>query len=61
MSAAYTIQGPSLSLRHAVQVEIMMSLEEKFDLELEEEGAEKIATVKEAAEMIAKQVAEKAK
>lgn len=37
----------------------MMALEEKFDLELEEEGAEKVATVGEAAEMITKAVAEK--
>jgi hypothetical protein len=42
-----------------VQVEIMMALEEKFDLELEEDGAEKITTVQEAADMIAKKVAEK--
>ena len=38
---------------HALQVEIMMALEEKFDLEIPEEEAEKISTVKEAADMIA--------
>jgi acyl carrier protein len=43
-----------------VQVEIMMALEEKFDLDLEEEGAEKISTVQEAADMIAKEIAGKA-
>lgn len=46
-----------LMVLHAMQVEIMMALEEKFDLELEEDGAEKIATVQEAADMISKQVA----
>eukprot|EP00239_Pterosperma_sp_CCMP1384_P004190 CAMPEP_0197859356 /NCGR_PEP_ID=MMETSP1438-20131217/33835_1 /TAXON_ID=1461541 /ORGANISM="Pterosperma sp., Strain CCMP1384" /LENGTH=140 /DNA_ID=CAMNT_0043475801 /DNA_START=76 /DNA_END=498 /DNA_ORIENTATION=+ len=40
-------------------VEIMMALEEKFDITLDEEGAEKIATVQEAADMIAAQVAAK--
>jgi hypothetical protein len=38
------------------QVEIMMSLEEKFDITLDEEGAEKITNVQEAADMIASQV-----
>lgn len=33
-------------------VEIMMALEEQFDITLDEEGAEKIATVQEAADMI---------
>ena len=33
-------------------VEIMMALEEEFDITLDEEGAEKIATVQEAADMI---------
>lgn len=33
-------------------VEIMMALEEKFDLQLDEEGAEKISTVQEAADLI---------
>ncbi|KAG1668020.1 hypothetical protein FOA52_006553 [Chlamydomonas sp. UWO 241] len=37
-------------------VEIMMALEEKFDLQMDEEGAEKISTVQEAADMIAKQI-----
>jgi acyl carrier protein len=36
-------------------VEIMMALEEKFDLQLDEEGAEKISTVQEAADLIAEQ------
>merc|ERR1711920_193637 len=40
-------------------VEIMMALEEKFEITLDEEGAEKIATVQEAADMIAEQVAAK--
>jgi len=40
-------------------VEIMMALEEKFDLQLDEEGAEKISTVQEAADMIAKQISSK--
>merc|ERR1719456_1653090 len=34
-------------------VEIMMALEEKFDTQLDEEGAEKISTVQEAADLIA--------
>ncbi|KAI8112754.1 hypothetical protein M9434_004074 [Picochlorum sp. BPE23] len=37
-------------------VEIMMALEEKFDLQLDEEGAEKISTVQEAADLIAEQI-----
>ena len=41
------------------QVEIMMALEEKFDITLDEEGAEKISTVQEAADLIATQVAAK--
>ena len=40
-------------------VEIMMALEEQFDITLDEEGAEKISTVQEAADMIAEQVAAK--
>ncbi|GBF93538.1 hypothetical protein Rsub_06258 [Raphidocelis subcapitata] len=40
-------------------VEIMMALEEKFDITLDEEGAEKISTVQEAADLIAAQVASK--
>merc|ERR1711994_63315 len=40
-------------------VEIMMALEEKFEITLGEEGAEKIATVQEAADMIADQIAAK--
>ena len=37
-------------------VEIMMALEEKFELQLDEEGAEKIETVQEAADLIASQI-----
>jgi len=37
-------------------VEIMMALEEKFGLQIEEEGAEKIATVQDAASLIAAQI-----
>lgn len=37
-------------------VEIMMALEEKFDITLDEEGAEKISTVQEAADLIAAQI-----
>lgn len=37
-------------------VEIMMALEEKFELQLDEEGAEKISTVQEAADLIAAQI-----
>jgi acyl carrier protein len=40
-------------------VEIMMALEEKFEITLDEEGAEKISTVQEAADLIAAQVATK--
>uniref|UniRef100_A0A7S0RD94 Acyl carrier protein n=1 Tax=Chlamydomonas leiostraca TaxID=1034604 RepID=A0A7S0RD94_9CHLO len=40
-------------------VEIMMALEEKFEIQLDEEGAEKISTVQEAADMIATQIASK--
>ncbi|CAI5940555.1 unnamed protein product [Closterium sp. NIES-65] len=38
-------------------VEIMMALEEQFDITLDEEGAEKISTVQEAADLIEEQVA----
>ena len=38
-------------------VEIMMALEEQFEITLDEEGAEKIATVQEAADMIQDQMA----
>lgn len=34
------------------QVEIMMAIEEEFDVTLEEDGAEKVSTVQEAADMI---------
>ena len=37
-------------------VEIMMALEEQFEITLDEEGAEKISTVQEAADMIQGQV-----
>eukprot|EP00240_Pyramimonas_obovata_P011850 CAMPEP_0118920894 /NCGR_PEP_ID=MMETSP1169-20130426/329_1 /TAXON_ID=36882 /ORGANISM="Pyramimonas obovata, Strain CCMP722" /LENGTH=131 /DNA_ID=CAMNT_0006861515 /DNA_START=102 /DNA_END=497 /DNA_ORIENTATION=+ len=37
-------------------VEIMMALEEQFEITLDEEGAEKIATVQEAADLISAQV-----
>ena len=37
-------------------VEIMMALEEQFEITLDEEGAEKIATVQEAADMIQAQI-----
>mmetsp|Transcript_28689 Transcript_28689/g.39634 ORF Transcript_28689/g.39634 Transcript_28689/m.39634 type:complete len:131 (+) Transcript_28689:141-533(+) len=37
-------------------VEIMMALEEEFEITLDEEGAEKITTVQEAADLIADQV-----
>lgn len=37
-------------------VEIMMALEEKFELQLDEEGAEKISTVQEAADLISAQI-----
>jgi acyl carrier protein len=40
-------------------VEIMMALEEKFEITLDEEGAEKISTVQEAADLIAAQIANK--
>merc|ERR1711884_116188 len=40
-------------------VEIMMALEETFSITLDEEGAEKISTVQEAADLIAAQVAAK--
>ncbi|KAG2485015.1 hypothetical protein HYH03_016218 [Edaphochlamys debaryana] len=40
-------------------VEIMMALEEKFEIALDEDGAEKISTVQEAADMIATQIAAK--
>eukprot|EP00897_Mesotaenium_endlicherianum_P010697 jgi/Mesen1/9656/ME000671S09022 len=38
-------------------VEIMMALEEQFDITLEEENAEKIETVQQAADLIEEQVA----
>jgi len=37
-------------------VEIMMALEEQFEITLDEEGAEKIATVQDAADMIQAQL-----
>jgi acyl carrier protein len=37
-------------------VEIMMALEEQFEITLDEEGAEKIATVQEAADLIDMQI-----
>jgi acyl carrier protein len=37
-------------------VEILMSLEEKFDIQLDEEGAEKVSTVQDIAELICTQV-----
>lgn len=37
-------------------VEIMMALEEQFEITLDEEGAEKISTVQEAADMIQDQM-----
>eukprot|EP00475_Leptophrys_vorax_P012735 TRINITY_DN19107_c0_g1_i1.p3 TRINITY_DN19107_c0_g1~~TRINITY_DN19107_c0_g1_i1.p3 ORF type:complete len:129 (+),score=19.25 TRINITY_DN19107_c0_g1_i1:75-461(+) len=40
-------------------VEIMMALEEQFDITLDEEGAEKISTVQEAADLIEEQVTSK--
>jgi acyl carrier protein len=40
-------------------VEIMMALEEKFEITLDEEGAEKISTVQEAADLISAQIASK--
>jgi len=40
-------------------VEIMMALEEKFGITIDEAGAEKIATVQDAADMIAAEVASK--
>lgn len=42
-----------------LQVEIMMALEEKFEIALDEEGAEKISTVQEAADLISAQMAAK--
>jgi acyl carrier protein len=40
-------------------VEIMMALEERFEITLDEEGAEKISTVQEAADLISAQVSAK--
>ncbi|KAK9844854.1 hypothetical protein WJX74_007708 [Apatococcus lobatus] len=37
-------------------VEIMMALEEKFSLQLDEQGAEKIETVQQASDLISKQI-----
>lgn len=42
--------------RAILQVEIMMALEEEFDISLDEEGAEKITTVQEAADLIQDQL-----
>ena len=44
--------------RHS-QVEIMMALEERFEITLDEEGAEKISTVQEAADLISAQMTAK--
>eukprot|EP00270_Netrium_digitus_P000546 TRINITY_DN105_c0_g1_i1.p1 TRINITY_DN105_c0_g1~~TRINITY_DN105_c0_g1_i1.p1 ORF type:complete len:130 (+),score=29.92 TRINITY_DN105_c0_g1_i1:113-502(+) len=41
-------------------VEIMMALEEQFDITLDEDGAEKIGTVQEAADLIQEQMGAKA-
>lgn len=40
-----------------LQVEIMMALEEQFEITLDEDGAAKISTVQEAADLIESQVA----
>lgn len=37
----------------------MMALEEKFDIQLDEEGAENITTVQEAADVVVAKVASK--
>jgi acyl carrier protein len=37
----------------------MMALEDKFDITLDEEGAEKISTVQEAADLISAQIESK--
>ncbi len=42
-----------------MQVEIMMALEEKFDIQLDEDNAEKIVTVQHAADLIHDVVAAK--
>ena len=57
MSKAAAFDVPS-GWRRA-QVEIMMALEERFEITLDEEGAEKIATVQEAADLISAQVSAK--
>lgn len=42
------------TLEKCVQVEIMMALEEQFGVSVGEEGAENIATVQDAADLIEK-------
>ena len=43
-----------------LQVEIVMALEEEFDINVEEENSQNITTVREAADMIDKLVQDKA-
>ena len=56
---------PEASFRHDLgadslsTVELMMELEEVFEVEIEDEEAEKIQTVKEAIDYIEKKLAEK--
>lgn len=45
----------------ALQVEIVMGLEEAFDITVEEDNSQSITTVQEAADVIEKIVEEKAK
>jgi hypothetical protein len=45
---------PLLTIMHWgwIQVEIMMALEEKFEIQLDEDNAEQIVTVQHAADLI---------
>jgi acyl carrier protein len=45
-------QTAKIKASTSAQVEIMMALEEEFDIDLDEDNAEKISTVQEAADLI---------
>lgn len=54
------MKGTTIGNKLCVQVEIVMGLEEAFDIEMAEDKAQNIATVEEAAELIEEILKEKA-
>ncbi len=57
----HDLNQPLLTIMHWgwIQVEIMMALEEKFEIQLDEDNAEQIVTVQHAADLIQDVVAAK--